>query len=81
MLGKPGLVHLVESGVHVDAYIRESILNPTAKLVQGYEPLMPSFQGQISDEALAQLVTYVKSLSNTTTASTHTSGDSQGIVR
>lgn len=64
-----------------DAYIRESILNPTAKLVQGYEPLMPSFQGQISDEALAQLVTYVKSLSNTTTASTHTSGDSQGIVR
>lgn len=47
-----------------DAYLRESILTPTAKIVQGYEPLMPTFQGQLSDEALAQLLTYIKSLSS-----------------
>ena len=34
-----------------DAYIRESILNPNAKIVAGYKPdVMPSFQGQISEE-------------------------------
>lgn len=47
-----------------EAYIRESILNPDAKIVQGYEPgIMPSFQGQISEESLLQLVAYIKSLS------------------
>lgn len=70
------------SSVLVDeAYIRESILNPTAKIVQGYEPLMPAFQGQVSDEALRELVGYVKSLSNTTSASAGSSRDSQGNVR
>ena len=46
-----------------DAYIRESILNPQAKIVAGYGPIMPTFQGQVSEEQLLQLVTYIKSLS------------------
>jgi cytochrome c oxidase subunit II len=47
-----------------DAYLRESILNPNAKLVAGYRPgLMPSFQGQISEEGILQLIVYIKSLS------------------
>jgi cytochrome c oxidase subunit 2 len=46
-----------------DAYLRESILNPQAKLVAGYGPIMPTFQGQVSEEQLLQLVTYIKSLS------------------
>jgi cytochrome c oxidase subunit 2 len=45
-----------------EAYIRESILNPTAKLVAGYPPLMPTFQGVVSEEQIAQLTAYVKSL-------------------
>jgi cytochrome c oxidase subunit 2 len=38
-------------------------LNPQAKLVAGYKPLMPTFQGQISEESLLALIEYVKSLS------------------
>ncbi len=44
-------------------YIRESILNPQAKIVAGFGPIMPSFQGQVSEEQLMQLVAYIKSLS------------------
>jgi cytochrome c oxidase subunit 2 len=43
-------------------YVRESIMTPTAKIVAGYAPLMPTFQGQVSEEQLSQLIAYVKSL-------------------
>lgn len=46
-----------------EAYVRESILAPAAKLVNGYQAIMPTFQGQISEETLMQLLTYIKSLS------------------
>ena len=46
-----------------EGYVRESILNPQAKIVTGFGPIMPSFQGQLSEEQLLQLVAYVKSLS------------------
>ena len=45
-----------------EAYIRESILDPRAKIVAGYEPIMPTFQGVISEDQLLQLIAYVKSL-------------------
>jgi cytochrome c oxidase subunit II len=45
-----------------DAYLRESILNPQAKLVAGYQPLMPTFQGLVNEEALMGLIEYIKSL-------------------
>ena len=49
--------------VRVDeAYVRESILTPQAKLVAGFGPIMPTFQGQISEDQLLQLVAYIKSL-------------------
>jgi cytochrome c oxidase subunit 2 len=51
-----------------DEYIRESILNPMAKLVAGWEPLMPTFQGQVTEEQLAQLISYVRSLGGTASA-------------
>jgi cytochrome c oxidase subunit 2 len=44
-------------------YIRESILNPQAKIVAGFKPIMPTFQGQVTEESLGALVSYVKSLS------------------
>lgn len=47
-----------------DAYIRESILNPNAKIVANYKrDVMPAFQGQVSEEGLMQLIAYIKSLS------------------
>lgn len=45
-----------------EVYIRESILNPQAKLVDGFGPIMPTFQGQISEDQLMQLLAFIKSL-------------------
>ncbi len=42
-------------------YIRESILNPQTKIVAGYDPVMPSFEGQVDETQLIQLLTYIKS--------------------
>jgi cytochrome c oxidase subunit 2 len=46
-----------------EAYIRESIVNPQGKLLEGYPPIMPTYQGLISEEGLLQLTAYIKSLS------------------
>ena len=62
---------LLEDGRTINAdenYIRESILEPGAKTVKGFKPIMPTFQGQISDEQLNALVAYVKSLTQSQTA-------------
>jgi len=45
-----------------DAYIRESILQPKAKIVAGYQPVMPTFQGLVSEEQILDLTAYIKSL-------------------
>ncbi len=45
-----------------EAYIRESILQPAAKVVAGYQPVMPTFQGLVTEEGVLQLVEYIKSL-------------------
>ena len=50
------------STVADDNYIRESILNPTAKVAAGFQPIMPAFQGQVSEEDLIRLLAYVKSM-------------------
>jgi len=44
-------------------YIRESILSPNAKIVSGFKPIMPTFQGLVSEDQLTALVAYIKSLS------------------
>jgi cytochrome c oxidase subunit 2 len=45
-----------------EAYIRESILNPQAKVVNGFQPIMPTFQGLVTEEQILQLIAYVRSL-------------------
>jgi cytochrome c oxidase subunit 2 len=63
--GAYGKQVLLEDGRTVvadDNYVRESILNPTAKIVAGFKPVMPTFQGLVTDEQLNALVAYVKSL-------------------
>ncbi len=47
-----------------DMYIRDSILLPASQVAAGYEPVMPTFQGHITEEELLQLIAYVKSLAN-----------------
>ena len=43
-------------------YVRESILTPGAKVVSGFKPIMPVFQGLVSEEQMTALVEYIKSL-------------------
>jgi cytochrome c oxidase subunit 2 len=68
-----------------EGYVRESILNPNAKIVKGYKrDIMPVFQGQISEEGLLQLIVYVKSLSTNTPApkaSTASTNPTKGRAR
>ena len=45
-----------------EAYLRESILQPNAKVVAGYEAVMPTYQGQLGEEQVLQLIAYIKSL-------------------
>ena len=45
-----------------DAYLREAILNPSQHITQGYAPIMPTYQGQISEEGVIALVEYIKNL-------------------
>lgn len=46
-----------------DNYIRNSIINPAGQVVEGYQPIMPTFKGQVTEEQLNALVAYIKSLS------------------
>ena len=52
-----------DSVIADETYIRESILLPNAKIVAGFEPIMPSFEGQIGEEGILQLIAEIKSLS------------------
>ena len=45
-----------------DAYLRDSILNPSQHVTAGYAPIMPTYQGQVSEEGLIDLVEYIKTL-------------------
>ena len=45
-----------------DRYIRDSILLPKSQVVAGYEPVMPSFKDQISEEDLSKIIAYIKSI-------------------
>lgn len=74
----PGLVgvyntdrHVVEDGKPItvkadDNYLRESILNPSRKIVAGFQPLMPTYAGQLSEEQVLSLLAYIKSLKTET---------------
>jgi cytochrome c oxidase subunit 2 len=68
----PALTSLYNTQVHLtngqtliadEGYLRESILNSQAKITAGFGPIMPTFQGQVNEEQVLQLVAYIKSLS------------------
>jgi cytochrome c oxidase subunit 2 len=64
VFGKPVALMSGQPVMADEAYIRESVLNPNAKIVGGFPSPsdMPTYQGQISEEGLLQIVAYIKSL-------------------
>ena len=65
LVGKFGKTQRLTTGDSVpvdETYVRESILNPQAKLVTGYAPIMPTFKGLVTEDGLLQLIAYIKSL-------------------
>jgi cytochrome c oxidase subunit 2 len=47
-----------------DAYLRDAILNPSQHVTAGYNPIMPTYQGQISEDGLIDLVEFIKNQNN-----------------
>jgi len=62
IFGRPVALASGERVVADEAYVRESILSPAAKVVAGYQPVMPTYLGQVSEDQLIALVAYVGSL-------------------
>jgi len=60
-----------------EAYIRESILQPNAKVVANFQPVMPTFQGLVTEEGVLSLIEYIKSMGEKPAAG---SGVSSGVV-
>lgn len=55
-----------------EEYIKNSILNPSGQVVEGFQPIMPTFKGQVTEEQLLSLVAYIKSLSGDQTGASTT---------
>jgi cytochrome c oxidase subunit 2 len=62
LFGKTVALQSGETVTVDEAYVRESILTPAAKITAGFQPIMPTFQGLVTEEQLLALVEYVKSL-------------------
>ena len=60
--GKPEKLRDGDTRVVDDTLIRQAIVNPNSILLPNYPPIMPTFQGQINEEQVLQLIAYVKSL-------------------
>ncbi|MEQ1756775.1 MAG: cytochrome c oxidase subunit II [Vicinamibacterales bacterium] len=63
LFGAPVKLANGQTVVADEGYIRESVLTPQMKLVEGYGPLMPTFQGLVNEDGMLSLIEYVKSLS------------------
>jgi cytochrome c oxidase subunit 2 len=68
VFGKPVALEDGRSVMADENYIRECILDPGSKRVKGFQPIMPTFQGIVSEEQVNALVAYVKSLAQQGTA-------------
>jgi len=72
-----------------EAYLRQAILNPSAHITQGYAPIMPTYQGQVSEDGLIDLVEYIKGLQSnyrvqqtlTTSQSNQVAPTTPGVVK
>jgi cytochrome c oxidase subunit 2 len=72
-----------------DAYLRDAILNPSQHITAGYAPIMPTYQGQVSEDGLIDLVEYIKNMQNnyrvqqtlTTSESNQAAPTTPGVVK
>jgi len=72
-----------------EAFLRQAILNPSQHVTAGYAPIMPTYQGQISEDGLIDLVEYIKTLHSnerpqqtlTSTTSTEAAPTAAGMVK
>jgi cytochrome c oxidase subunit 2 len=72
-----------------EAYLRDAILNPSQHVTSGYTPIMPTYQGQISEDGLIDLVEYLKNLNTndrvqqtlTTSQSGQAAPQASGVVK
>jgi cytochrome c oxidase subunit 2 len=62
IFGRPVKLASGDTVVADEAYVRESIVNPAARVVAGYQPVMPTYQGLVTEEQLIALVAYIESL-------------------
>ena len=62
LFGRPVQLADGSSVIADERYIHDSVMLPRKEVVAGYEPIMPSFAGQIAEEDLLDIVEYVKSL-------------------
>jgi cytochrome c oxidase subunit II len=60
-----------------DGYLRQSILDPAGQVVDGFLPIMPTYKGQVSEEDVLQLISYIKSLSIPKAAPSHPAEENQ----
>jgi cytochrome c oxidase subunit II len=60
--GKPVRLQGGQTVLFDDTYVRESIVNPAVRVVEGYSPIMPTFQGQLTEEQIMELIAYIRSL-------------------
>ena len=63
LFGKPVQLHDGSVVTADESYLRESIMQPAAKVTAGFQPIMPAFQGLVTEEQLLALIEYIKSLS------------------
>jgi cytochrome c oxidase subunit 2 len=68
LFGKPVRLAGGQTVAADEAYIRESILNPQGQIVEGYQPIMPTFKGQVTEDQLVSLIAYIKSIAGQTGA-------------
>ncbi len=62
LFGNPVLLNDGGSVTADEFYIRESIVNPSAKVVMGYENIMPSYRGQVSEEEIYRIIAWLRGL-------------------
>jgi cytochrome c oxidase subunit II len=64
LYGRPVPLQGGGTAIADDQYIRDSILLPKSQVAAGYDPVMPSFAGQIAEEDVLKLAAYIRSLAN-----------------
>ena len=62
IFGREVLLSTGDTVVADEAYVRESIVNPAARVVAGYQPVMPTYQGQLKDAEIEAIIEYIKTL-------------------